>query len=154
MRQKTVFCVVGLTGSGKSHIASNLAELFNCNCINIGDIVRSITKKPLELKGNDKLAVAIFKRVNKELKRKNNVILDGIREAYILRMLELEYNLVSIAVVASRKTRLDRYLKRELGDDLYMSHFYVGKFKEKTKEEKLIGVLDCMEIANSCIDNN
>jgi len=152
--KKTVFCLVGLTGSGKSFVASKLAELFQCEVINIGDIVRSFTDKPLELKDSPKLAKAIFKRVDKEFERKNNVVLDGIRETYLLKEIKKKYTAFVIAIVASDSTRFIRYAERECISDLLHGLDGYQEFLAKTKEEKLIGVEECMKVADCVIENN
>jgi hypothetical protein len=112
-------------------------------------------KTPLEMKDNSGLAIEVLKCIEREFKRKNNVILDGVREAYLIKNVESTYNTIVFAVNATKSLRYHRFVDREYpdGQEAYVG-FFQKEFNKKTKEEKLVGAEGCMELADVWIDNN
>jgi dephospho-CoA kinase len=123
--------VTGMPGSGKSIVASRIAQILNCPIYSMGDIVRrevqrrglaltssNIEKTAVELRKEiGPGAVAILLKHELEKSNSNCAIIDGMRSLDEARLLAKLGPLCIIAVHASPMTRFNRIISRSRRGD-------------------------------------
>lgn len=117
-----IIAIVGMCGSGKS-IASEYLENIGYKKVYFGGVTMDKLKEEgLEITpenesmmrqrlrkelGMGAYAIVLLPKI-KELSKNNNVVLDGLYSWDELEILEKEFKLTSIAIVADKKVRYDR----------------------------------------------
>lgn len=141
--------ICGKMGSGKTYIADKLSEEYNLEKISFAGKIKDLALDLFDIKNKDrKLLQTIadkmkeidkdiwIKYVIREIKDKNNIIIDDLRfqnELYYLK----EYNFIIIGLTIDDNTQLKR-LKDKYGDD-YINHID----RRNHNSEKEIDNLEC-----------
>lgn len=142
---KTVICLSGLSGSGKSSIANKLAIAYKYPVLEVSDIVQAINKDGTKLINDERVWNNLKRKIKSILLVKEGVIINGVREDYIIYNLKnLKHNFISFAIVVDKKTREARMLQRG------MTHNEIAK---KHVQDDKIGTLDAMYVCDYVISN-
>jgi len=97
----------------------------------LGDVIREETERRgieptpknmgnvmLELRANEGVAVVVKRLLPKiESARSSTVIVEGVRSMHELQELQSKYEVITVAIHASPKTRFQRLLSRKRSDD-------------------------------------
>lgn len=121
-----IIAIVGMCGSGKS-IASSYLEKIGYKKVYFGGVtMEKLKEEDLEVTpDNEKMmreklrndlgmgayAIVLLPKI-KELAKENNVVLDGLYSWDELKILQNEFDLTTIAVVADKKLRYERLSER------------------------------------------
>lgn len=121
-----IIAIVGMCGSGKS-IASGYLEEIGYKKVYFGGVtMEKLKEEGLEVTpDNEKMmreklrsdlgmgayAIVLLPKI-KELAKENNVVLDGLYSWDELKILQNEFDLTTIAVVADKKLRYERLSER------------------------------------------
>jgi len=149
-RSKTLLCITGLPGSGKSFLASIAGEL-GLKIYSMGDIVREeaikrfgISDKDVVAKlaedlrreyGEDAVAKLIIERIM-EGDDTEYIVIDGVRSPNEIETFRKKFNIIIIGVIASRAVRYIRIIKRGRIDDISS----MKEFMEREKKEREFGL--------------
>jgi dephospho-CoA kinase len=128
--KKRVIALSGMPGAGKG-IASQAAKLLGFEVLVLGDVIREETERRgleptpqnvgavmLEVRAKEGPAV-VAKRLLPKIEncRSANVVVEGVRSLHELVELHRAYEVVTVALHASPKTRFQRLLSRNRSDD-------------------------------------
>jgi dephospho-CoA kinase len=128
--KKRVIAISGMPGAGKG-IASEAARQLGFDILVLGDVIREETERRgleptpknvgavmLEVRAKDGPAV-VAKRLLPKIEncRSPNVVIEGVRSLHELAELRKVYDVVTVALHASPKTRFNRLLSRNRSDD-------------------------------------
>jgi len=130
MQQKKVIAISGMPGAGKG-VASEAGKSLGFDVLVLGDVIREETERRgieptpknmgnvmLELRANEGVAVVAKRLLPKiESARSTTVIVEGIRSMHELQELQTKYEVITVAIHASPKTRFQRLLSRKRSDD-------------------------------------
>jgi dephospho-CoA kinase len=128
--KKRVIAVTGMPGAGKG-VATEAAKRLGLEVLALGDIIREETErrglKPtpenigsvmLQVRLDEGPAVVVRRLAPKiEASQGKTVVVDGIRSEYELRELKEKFDVFTVAIHASPKTRFQRLLARGRSDD-------------------------------------
>ncbi len=130
MQQKKVIAISGMPGAGKG-VASEAGKSLGFDVLVLGDVIREETERRgieptpknmgnvmLELRSNEGVAV-VAKRVLPKIESapSSTVIVEGVRSMHELQELQTKYEVITVAIHASPKTRFQRLLSRKRSDD-------------------------------------
>jgi len=128
--KKRVIAILGMPGAGKG-VASEAAKRLGFEVLVLGDVIRRETERRgleptpenvgrvmLQVRKDEGPAV-VAKRLVPEIEASNSqtVIVEGIRSEDEVRELRSRYEVVTIGIYASPKTRFQRLLARGRSDD-------------------------------------
>jgi dephospho-CoA kinase len=128
--QKKVIAISGMPGAGKG-VASHAGKDLGLDVLVLGDVIREETERRglepnpqnvgsvmLEVRASEGPAV-VAKRLSPKIQsaRSSTVIVEGIRSMHELNELKSKYQVISVAIHASPKTRFQRLLSRSRSDD-------------------------------------
>jgi len=130
MQQKRVIAISGMPGAGKG-VASEAGKSLGFEVLVLGDVIREETERRgieptpknmgtvmLELRANEGVAVVAKRLLPKiEDARSSTVIVEGVRSMQELQELQSKYEVITVAIHASPKTRFQRLLSRKRSDD-------------------------------------
>ena len=130
MQQKRVIAISGMPGAGKG-VASEAGKSLGFEVLVLGDVIREETERRgieptpknmgtvmLELRANEGVAVVAKRLLPKiENARSSTVIVEGVRSMHELQELQSKYEVITVAIHASPKTRFQRLLSRKRSDD-------------------------------------
>jgi dephospho-CoA kinase len=130
MQSKKVIAISGMPGAGKG-VASEAGKSLGFDVLVLGDVIREETERRgieptpknmgnvmLELRANEGVAVVAKRLLPKiESARSSTVIVEGVRSMHELQELQSKYEVITVAIHASPKTRFQRLLSRERSDD-------------------------------------
>ena len=128
--RKRVIAISGMPGAGKG-VASEAGKQFGLEVLLLGDVIREETQRrgleptPKNVGGvmlqvrRDEGPAAVVKRLvpKIEASRSPTIIVEGIRSEDELRELRTKFDVLSVAIHASPKTRFQRLLSRGRSDD-------------------------------------
>ena len=128
--RKRVIAISGMPGAGKG-VASEAGKQFGLEVLLLGDIIREETQRrgleptPKNVGGvmlqvrKDEGPAAVVKRLVPKIEagRSQTIIVEGIRSEDELRELRTKFDVISVAIHASPKTRFQRLLSRGRSDD-------------------------------------
>jgi len=159
-----VIAITGMPGSGKGEIV-NIAKSVGYPVVRMGDAVwEKVRELGLELNDTNVGKIATEERekngrniwaVRTAEKIKNLdtevVFIDGVRSMYEVETFKKEFgeDFLIISVLANRKTRLMRLLKRGREDDVYDEE----SFAKRDEREKSWGIEEVINEANLSIIN-
>lgn len=162
---KTVMAITGMPGSGKSRL-SEMLQKKGLRRVGMGDAVRNeMRSKGLEITnvslreyalsirrkfGDDYVIGLVNKDIKEAFRSEDMVILDGVRNVSEIAVLRREdYHTAIIALVAGRKLRYERIVRRGLASD-----FKTWKeFEWREAQELKFGVADVIASADYYIVN-
>jgi dephospho-CoA kinase len=130
MQQKKVIAISGMPGAGKG-VASEAGKILGFDVLVLGDVIREETERRgieptpknmgnvmLELRANEGAAVVAKRLLPKiESARSSTVIVEGVRSMHELQELQSKYEVITVTIHASPKTRFQRLLSRKRSDD-------------------------------------
>jgi dephospho-CoA kinase len=130
MQRKKVIAISGMPGAGKG-VASEAGKSLGFDVLVLGDVIREETERRgieptpknmgnvmLELRANEGVAVVAKRLLPKiESARSSTVIVEGVRSMHELQELQSKYEVITVAIHASPKTRFQRLLSRKRSDD-------------------------------------
>jgi dephospho-CoA kinase len=128
--RKLVIAISGMPGAGKG-VASEAGKQFGLEVLLLGDIIREETQRRgleptpknvggvmLQVRVEEGPAAVVKRLVPKiEASRSQTIIVEGIRSEDELRELRTKFDVISVAIHASPKTRFQRLLSRGRSDD-------------------------------------
>jgi dephospho-CoA kinase len=129
-RKKLVIAISGMPGAGKG-VASEAAKRLGLDVLVLGDVIREETERRgleptpenvgsvmLQVRRDDGPAVVAKRLVPKiEASKSRTLIVEGLRSEDELRELRSRYDVVTVGIHASPKTRFERLLARGRSDD-------------------------------------
>ena len=128
--RKLVIAISGMPGAGKG-VASEAGKQSTLEVLLLGDVIREETQRRgleptpknvgsvmLQVRKDEGPAVVVKRLVPKiEASRSAAIIVEGIRSEDELRELRRKFDVISVAIHASPKTRFQRLLSRGRSDD-------------------------------------
>lgn len=128
--KKKVIAISGMPGAGKG-VAADAARQLGLRVLVLGDVIREETERRgleptpqnmgtvmLQVRANEGPAVVAKRLLPKiEASPSATVIVEGVRSLDELGELRSEFEVVTVAIHASPKTRLQRLLSRNRSDD-------------------------------------
>lgn len=166
MKEFLVIGLVGLQASGKTVVASHLADL-GAKRVRMGNIVwREVEQRGLELNernvgnianelrkegGMGAVAKHCIPIIKEKGKRNRSVVVDGVRGIAEVEVFKNEFDerFVLISIEASKDTRYKRIRERKRKDDSLDPE----SFEEKENRESNWGLKEAMESADYRIEN-
>lgn len=129
-RKKRVIAISGMPGAGKG-VASEAAKRLGLEVLVLGDVIREETERRgleptpdnvgsvmLQVRRDEGPAVVAKRLVPKiEASKSQTLIVEGIRSEDEVRELGSRYEVVTVGIHASPKTRFRRLLERGRSDD-------------------------------------
>jgi dephospho-CoA kinase len=156
--------VLGPAGSGKGFAAKYLAKKYGYNVINMGNIVRALARKEhikptranLEKIGEKYAKVyghdfVIEHAIERAMKSKKPVIIDGIRKPIQAKLAKQELNAKLILIDASPEVRFERMKKRRRAN--FPKTIEIFK-KEEKQEEKFFNLKKTFSMCDYTLDNS
>jgi dephospho-CoA kinase len=146
---KRVICISGMPGAGKG-VAADAARQMNLDVLVLGDVIREETERRgldptpqnmgavmLEVRQKEGPAV-VAKRLLLKIRacKYHIVVVEGVRSLQELAELKSQYEVLTIAIHASPKTRFQRLLSRNRSDDPKNW----DTFKERDERELNVGL--------------
>jgi len=130
LRKKRVIAILGMPGAGKG-IASEAARRLGLEVLVLGDVIREETERRgleptpenvgsvmLQVRRDEGPAVVVRRLVPKiEASGSQTLIVEGIRSEDEVQELRSKYEVVTVGIHASPKTRFQRLLARGRSDD-------------------------------------
>jgi len=130
LRKKRVIAILGMPGAGKG-IASEAARRLGLEVLVLGDVIREETERRgleptpenvgsvmLQVRRDEGPAVVVRRLVPKiEASGSQTLIIEGIRSEDEVQELRSKYEVVTVGIHASPKTRFQRLLARGRSDD-------------------------------------
>jgi len=130
LEKKRVIAILGMPGAGKG-IASEAARRLGLEVLVLGDVIREETEKRgleptpenvgnvmLQVRRDEGPAVVVRRLVPKiEASGSQTLIVEGIRSEDEVQELRSKYEVVTVGIHASPKTRFQRLLARGRSDD-------------------------------------
>ncbi len=157
-----MICISGYPGSGKS-IFADVGREMGIKVFRMGDVVRekalekygrldkeSIAKTSIEIReelGDNAVAILLAKKIMEI--DDPIVIIDGVRSMEEVKELSKAGRTYIISLVASRRERLSRLLKRGREDDV----MDIGDFMDREYREKGFGLDEVMDNTDLFIYN-
>jgi dephospho-CoA kinase len=128
--KKRVIAILGMPGAGKG-VASEAARRLGLEVLVLGDVIREETERRgleptpknigsvmLQVRKDEGPAVVAKRLVPKiEASRSSTLIVEGVRSEDELRELRSRFEVITVAIHASPKTRFQRLLSRGRSDD-------------------------------------
>ena len=128
--RKRIIAISGMPGAGKG-VASEAMKEFGFEVLLLGDVIREETQRRgleptpknvgsvmLQVRKDEGPTVVVKRLVSKiEASRSSTIIVEGIRSEEELRELRTKFDVISVAIHASPKTRFQRLLSRGRSDD-------------------------------------
>jgi dephospho-CoA kinase len=128
--RKRVIAISGMPGAGKG-VASEAAKRLGFEVLVLGDVIREETERRgleptpqnigsvmLQVRRDEGPAVVVKRLVPKiEASRSRTLIVEGVRSEDELRELRSRFEVVTVGIHASPKTRFERLLARGRSDD-------------------------------------
>jgi len=149
-KPRTLLCITGLPGSGKSFLASIAGEL-GLKIYSMGDVVRKeaikrfgksdkdvVAKLAEDLRreyGEDAVAKLVIEKIM-EGDDTGYIVIDGVRSPTEIEAFRKFFNIIIIGVIASRAVRYIRIIKRGRIDDISS----MKEFMERENREKKFGL--------------
>lgn len=169
-KSQVIVGLVGLPGAGKTTVASYLQNQ-GFEIITLSDFIKkevqkarlSPTREVLQRYGNRMrrqygpqiLAQLAIKKIQKD--KTKRAVIDGIRNMYEVRFLQIENNFQFIGVRARPKIRYERVRKKRGAKKVgSYSEFLRHEKREDTLGSREVGlrVKECLQMASFYIDNN
>jgi dephospho-CoA kinase len=128
--EKKVIAISGMPGAGKG-VASNAGKQLGLEVFVLGDVIREETEHRgldptprnvgevmLDVRAKEGPAVVAKRLLPKiEQAKSRTVIVEGVRSLHEVKELRTMYEVISLAIHASPKSRYDRLLARNRSDD-------------------------------------
>jgi dephospho-CoA kinase len=128
--KKRVIAISGMPGAGKG-VASEAARRLGFEVLVLGDVIREETERRgleptpknigsvmLQVRRDEGPAVVVKRLVPKiEASRSRTLIVEGVRSEDELRELRSKFEVLTVTIHASPKTRFERLLARGRSDD-------------------------------------
>jgi len=128
--KKRVIAISGMPGAGKG-VASEAAKKLGFEVLVLGDVIREETERRgleptpqnvgsvmLQVRRDEGPAVVAKRLIPKvEASRSQTLVVEGIRSEHEVRELRSKFDVLTIAIHASPKTRFQRLLARGRSDD-------------------------------------
>ena len=128
--RKRIIAISGMPGAGKG-VASEAMKEFGFEVLLLGDVIREETQRRgleptpknvgsvmLQVRKDEGPAVVVKRLVPKiEASRSSTIIVEGVRSEEELRELRTKFDVISVAIHASPRTRFQRLLSRGRSDD-------------------------------------
>jgi dephospho-CoA kinase len=155
--RKKVIAISGMPGAGKG-VASEAAKQLGFDVLVLGDVIREETQRRgldptpqnigavmlqlRELEGS----AAVTKRLLPKIERcqSNAVIVEGIRSLHELTELKSKFEVITLVIHASPKTRFQRLLSRGRSDDPKTWDI----FSERDNRELTVGLGQVIALAD------
>jgi len=129
-RKKRVIAILGMPGAGKG-VASEAAKQLGLEVLVLGDVIREETERRgleptpenvgrvmLQIRKDGGPAVVVKRLVPKiEETKSQTFVVEGIRSEAEIRELRSQFDVVTLGIHASPKTRFQRLLARGRSDD-------------------------------------
>lgn len=155
---KAVIAITGMPGAGKGTVASEVARLFNCPVIHMGDVIREEAKRRgleptdenlgrimLEIRSEFGPAVVAQRCLKSLIPKDPTVVVDGIRSAHeVEEFRRSTERFVLIAVFASTEKRFKRLYGRKRADDPKIRE----RFRVRDERELNVGLGDAIAMAD------
>jgi dephospho-CoA kinase len=161
-QKKRVIAISGMPGAGKG-VAAEAAKQLGLTVLVLGDVVREETERRgleptpknvgavmLQLRkeeGPEAIAMRLLPKV--EATRSPTVVIEGIRSLHELAELSSKFEIVTVAIHASPKSRFDRLLARNRSDDPKTWEV----FQERDKRELEVGLGHVIALADTILCN-
>jgi dephospho-CoA kinase len=160
--RKKIITLSGMPGAGKG-VASEAAKQLGFEVLVLGDVIRQETERRgleptpsnmgavmLQVREMDG-AAAVAKRLLPKLEQSNAnvIIVEGVRSPHELTAFKSKYEVVSIAIHASPKTRFERLLSRQRSDDPKT----LQVFEERDSRELNVGLCQVIALADTLVIN-
>jgi dephospho-CoA kinase len=161
-QKKRVIAISGMPGAGKG-VAAEAAKGLGLKVLVLGDVVREETERRgldptpknigavmLQLRKEEGPAVIAKRLLPKvESTQSSTVIVEGIRSLHELAELSSEFEIATVAIHASPKSRFDRLLARNRSDDPKTWEV----FQERDKRELEVGLGHVIALADTILCN-
>jgi dephospho-CoA kinase len=159
---KRVICISGMPGAGKG-VAADAARQMKLDVLVLGDVIREETERRgldptpqnigavmLEVRQKDGPAVVAKRLLPKIWACKSHiVIVEGVRSLQELAELRSQYEVLTVAIHASPKTRFQRLLSRNRSDDPKNW----DTFSERDERELNVGLGHVISLADILLVN-
>ncbi len=161
-RKKRIVAISGMPGAGKG-IAAEAAKQLGLTVLVLGDVIRDETERRgldpnpknvgnvmLQLRADEGPA-AVAKRLlpKVEAVQASTVIVEGIRSLHELTELRSKFDVITVAIHASPKTRFQRLLSRGRSDDPKTWDV----FEERDLRELEVGLGQVIALADDILVN-
>ena len=160
--RKRVIAISGMPGAGKG-VASEAARKLGFEVLVLGDVIREETARRgleptpenvgsvmLQVRRDEGPAVVAKRLVPKiEASRSSNVVVEGVRSEDELRELKSKFDVVTVGIHASPKTRFQRLLARGRSDDPKTW----DTFYERDSRELNVGLCKVIALADILLIN-
>jgi dephospho-CoA kinase len=160
--KKKVIAISGMPGSGKGAAADTAREL-GFKVLVLGDVIREETERRglqptpenmgivmLQVRANEGPAVVAKRMVPRiEAIPSSTVIVEGVRSPDELVELRSKYEVATVAIHSSPKTRFQRLLSRNRTDDPHN----LATFNERDTRELSVGLGDVIALADVVLVN-
>jgi dephospho-CoA kinase len=161
-RKKRVIAISGMPGAGKG-VASEAARRLGLEVLVLGDVIREETERRgleptpenvgsvmLQVRRDEGPTVVVRRLASKiEASRSQTLIVEGIRSEEEVRELGSKYDVVTVGIHASPKTRFQRLLARGRSDDPKTWN----TFYERDSRELDVGLCRVMALADILLLN-
>jgi dephospho-CoA kinase len=161
-QKKRVIAISGMPGAGKG-VAAEAAKQLGLKVLVLGDVVREETERRgleptpenvgnvmLQLRANEGPS-AVAKRLlpKVEATQSHTVVVEGIRSLHELAELRSRFEVVTVAIHASPKSRFERLLARNRSDDPKTWDV----FQERDMRELEVGLGHVIALAETVLCN-
>ena len=160
--RKRVIAISGLPGAGKG-VASEAAKRLGFEVLVLGDVIREETERRgleptpqnignvmLQVRRDEGPAAVVKRLVPKiEASRSQTLVVEGVRSEDELRELKSRFEVFTVAIHASPKTRFRRLLERGRSDDPKTWN----TFYERDSRELDVGVCRVIALADVLLVN-
>ncbi len=161
-RKKRVIAISGMPGAGKG-VAAEAARQLGLIVLVLGDVIREETERRgldptpknvgnvmLQLRVDEGPAAVVKRLLPKvEAVQTSTIIVEGIRSLHELTELRSKFDVATVAIHASPKTRFQRLLSRGRSDDPKTW----GVFQERDLRELEVGLGQVIALADDILVN-
>lgn len=160
--RKKVIAISGMPGAGKG-VAAAAAQQLGLQVLVLGDVIREETERRgldptpknmgdvmLQIRRDEGPAAVANRLLRKvEATKSSTVVIEGVRSIHELDEIRSEFEVVTIAIHASPKTRFQRLLSRNRSDDPKT----VDGFNERDRRELDVGLGQVIALADMILAN-
>jgi dephospho-CoA kinase len=160
--KKRVIAISGMPGAGKG-VASDAAKGLGFEILALGDVIREETERRgleptpenvgsvmLQVRRDEGPTVVVKRLVPKiDASRSQNLVIEGIRSEDELRELKTKFDVVTVGIHASPRTRFQRLLARGRSDDPKSW----DTFYERDSRELNVGLCKVIALADILLVN-
>jgi dephospho-CoA kinase len=160
--KKRIIAISGMPGAGKG-VAAAAARQMGLNVLALGDVIREETERRgleptpknmgavmLQVRAEEGVAAVARRLIPKiEDDQSNELVVDGIRSLYELDELRSKYDVCTVTIHASPRTRFQRLLARNRSDDPRD----LDTFTARDRRELNVGLCQVIALADVLLVN-